>query len=144
VIPKHSEQRTLIKQSARTEIEAVTLPWDIENYHIVDGRVLNVDIAIPLMEFLYTNIDDVKEAWLDMLGQFVSEEPGFEISWTMQPRKEKALVTIKIAKSGELSKFTDAETKGAIGAVDALFDEKKKPKKKASKPKKKTTTKSKK
>ncbi len=107
------------------------MPWDIENYHIVDGRVLNVDIAIPLVEFLYTNIDDVKEAWLNMLGRFVSEEPGFEISWTMQPRNEEALVTIRIAKSGELAKFTDAEAKGALGAADALFDAKK-----ASKPKK--------
>jgi hypothetical protein len=98
-----------------------------------------VDIVIPLMEFLYTNIDDVKEAWLDMLGQFVSEEPGFEMFWTMQPRDEDAIVTIKIAKPGDLTKFTDAETKGALGAVDALFDEKKpkaKPKKKSSTPKK--------
>ncbi|MHA1907879.1 MAG: hypothetical protein ACW98Y_11335 [Candidatus Thorarchaeota archaeon] len=119
------------------------MPWDIENYHIVDGRVLNVDIAIPLMEFLFTNIDDVKEAWFDMLGQFVSEEPGFEMSWTMQPRNEDAVVTIKIAKAGYLSKFTDAEAKGAIGAVDALFDGKgpSKSKKKTSAPKKKKTAK---
>ena len=111
------------------------MPWDIENYHIVDGRVLNVDIVIPLVEFLYTNIDDVKEAWMVMLGQFVSEEPGFEMSWTMQPRNEDALVTIKIAKSGDLTKFTDAEAKGALDAADALFDKKKaiKPKKKATK-----------
>jgi hypothetical protein len=132
----------------------MTMPWDIENYHIVDGQVLNVDIVIPLMEFLFTNIDDVKEAWFDMLGQFVSEEPGFEMSWTMQPRGEDALVTIKIAKSGELAKFTDAEARGAIGAVDALFDEKKETpkskkktpasKKKTSKAKKKSTKKRKK
>jgi len=98
-----------------------------------------VDIAIPLVEFLYTNIDDVKEAWLDMLGQFVSEEPGFDMSWTMEPRNEDALVKIRIAKSGELAKFTDSEAKGALGAVDALFDQKKtsKPKKKATKKKKK-------
>ena len=115
------------------------MPWDIENYHIVDGRVLKVDIAIPLVEFLYTNIDDVKEAWLDMLGQFVSEEPGFEMSWTMQPRNEDALVKIRIAKSGELTEFTDAEAKGALGAVDALFDTNK-----ISKPKKRATKKSKK
>ena len=108
------------------------MPWDIENYHIADGRVLNVDIVIPLVEFLYTNIDDVKEAWLEMLGQFVSEEPGFDMSWTMEPRNEDALVKIRIAKSGDLVKFTDAEAKGALGAVDALFDMEN-----ASKPKKK-------
>lgn len=100
------------------------LPWDIENYHIVDGRVLNVEISIPLMEFIYTNIDDVKEAWEDMLGQFMNEQNGLELSWEMQPRDETALVTIKIAKPGELDKFTEHETKGALGAVDAMYDKK--------------------
>ena len=36
---------------------------------------------------------------------------------------DKAVVTIQIAKSGQ---FTEAETKGAIDAVDALFDVKNK------------------
>jgi hypothetical protein len=118
------------------------MPWDIENYYIVDGRMLRVEITIPLMEFLYTKIDDVKEAWLDMLDQFVSQQPGIEVSWEMQPRETDAIVTVQIAKSGELGEFTDQEAKGALDAVDALFDDKKpaKKKKKAA-PKKKATKK---
>lgn len=131
--------------------EAIILPWDIENYHIVDGRVLNVEISIPLVEFMYTNIDDVKETWEQMLGQFISEQHDLEMSWEMQPRNETALVTIKIAKPGELEKFTESETRGALGAVDAMY-EKKRPsrsrKSKAkdkgkSKPKSKTKSKKK-
>ena len=119
------------------------MPWDIENYHIVDGRVLNVEITIPLMEFIYTNIDDVKEAWEEMLGQFMLEQNGLELSWEMQPRDENALVTIKIAKPGQLEKFTDSEAKGALGAVDALFEKKgtSKTKKATSKPKSKSSSK---
>jgi hypothetical protein len=125
------------------------LPWDIENYHITDGRILNVEISIPLMEFLYTNIDDVRTAWVEMLGQFVAEEPGVEMSWEMCPRNEMAVVTIRIAKRGTLEPFTDSERKGALGAVDALFGEReqKKPAPKSSKkstPKAKTKSKPKK
>lgn len=101
------------------------MPWDIENYSIIDGRVLKVDITLPLIEFIYITIDDVKEAWLDMLKQFVSEQPGFDVSWEMQPRDDQALVTIQIAKAGKLGDFTRDEARGAIDAVDALFDGKK-------------------
>ncbi|MGY5859665.1 MAG: hypothetical protein RTU63_09865 [Candidatus Thorarchaeota archaeon] len=95
--------------------------WDIENYHIVDNRILKVEISVPLMEFLYVNIDDVKVAWLEMLSQFVEEQQDVDMSWEMQPVDDKAVVTIQIAKSGQ---FTKAETKGAIDAVDAMFDRK--------------------
>ena len=118
------------------------MPWDIENYHIIDGRILNVEISIPLLEFLYTNIDDVKDAWMQMLGQFVTEQPGVEMSWEMQPRGENAIVTIQIAKPGNLEAFTESEARGALGAVDALFDEKEKAPKKASKAKAKAKGKS--
>ncbi|MDF1538356.1 MAG: hypothetical protein P1Q69_05590 [Candidatus Thorarchaeota archaeon] len=111
------------------------MPWDIENYHFVDGRILNVEISIPLLEFIYTNIDDVKEAWEEMLGQFMSEQNGLELSWEMQPRDKDALVTIKIAKPGDIAKFTESETKGALGAVDAMYDKKQSSKSKKSKPK---------
>ena len=97
------------------------MPWDIENYNIVDNRILKVEISVPLMEFLYVNIDDVKVAWLEMLSQFVAEQEGVDMSWEMQPVDDKAVVTIQIAKAGQ---FTKAETKGAIDAVDALFDRK--------------------
>lgn len=97
------------------------------------------------MEFLYTNIDDVKDAWMQMLGQFVSEQPGVEMSWEMRPCGENAIVTIQIAKPGDLEVFTESEAKGALGAVDALFDEKEeKPKKKASKSEPKPKSKAKK
>jgi hypothetical protein len=99
--------------------------WNIENYYIIDGRILRVEISVPLLEFLYTKIDDVKQAWLDMLSQVVSEQPGFDVSWEMQPREDQAVVTIQIAKPGNLGEFTKEETTGAIDAVDALFDDKK-------------------
>lgn len=95
------------------------MQWDIENYIIVDNRILRVEISVPLLEFAYIDIDDVKVAWLEMLKQFVSEQPGFDMSWEMRPVDDKALVTIQIAKAGQ---FTAKETKGAIDAVDALFD----------------------
>ena len=118
------------------------MPWDIENYHVTDGRILNVEISIPLMEFLYTNIDDVRTAWIEMLGQFVAEEPGVEMSWEMCPRDEMAVVTIRIAKRGTLEPFTDSEREGALDAVDALIGEQEQ-KKLAPKPKSKSKTKSK-
>jgi hypothetical protein len=105
------------------------MPWDVENYYIVDDRILKVEISVPLMEFLYTGIDDVKEAWLEMLDQFVTQQPGFDLSWEMQPRGDDALVTIKIAKAGELDEFTSLESKGALDAMDALMGEKKRKKK---------------
>jgi hypothetical protein len=95
------------------------MPWDIENYVIVDNRILKVEIVVPLLEFIYINIDDVKVAWLEMLSQFVSEQKDFDVSWEMEPKDENAVVTIQIAKSGQ---FTAKETKGAIDAVDALYD----------------------
>jgi hypothetical protein len=101
------------------------MPWNIENYYIIDGRMLRVEISIPLLEFLYVRIDDVKEAWLEMLSQFVSEHHGFDMSWEMQPKEDRAVVTIQIAKRGKLREFTKEETKGAIDAVDALFDKQK-------------------
>jgi hypothetical protein len=98
------------------------MPWDVENYVIVDNRILKVEISVPLIEFIYVNIDDVIVAWLEMLKQFVAEQPGVEVSWEMQPIDDKAVATIRIAKAGQ---FTAKETKGAIDAVDALFDLKK-------------------
>lgn len=97
------------------------MQWDVENYIIVDNRILKVEISVPLLEFAYIDIDDVKVAWIEMLSQFVSEEPGFDVSWEMRPVDDKAIVTIQIAKAGQ---FTEEETKGAINAADALFDKK--------------------
>lgn len=94
------------------------------------------------MEFLYTNIDDVRTAWIEMLGQFVAEEPGVEMSWEMCPRDEMAVVTIRIAKRGTLEPFTDSEREGALDAVDALIGEQEQ-KKSAPKPSSKSKTKSK-
>ncbi len=74
------------------------------------------------MEFIYLKIDDIKEAWLEMLGQFISEQPGIDMSWEMEPQNENALVTIMIAKVGDLPEFSKEEARGAIEAVDALFD----------------------
>lgn len=102
------------------------MPWDIENYYIVDNKILNIEITIPLMEFLYIDIEDVKDTWVDMLGGFINNQPGVEMSWQMETRDDKALVTIQIAKKGGLGDFTAAESKGAIDAADALFDKKKK------------------
>ncbi len=74
------------------------------------------------MEFIYLKIDDVKEAWLDMLGRFIADQPGIDMSWEMEPRDENAVVTIKIAKIGDLPEFSVEEARGAIEAVDALFE----------------------
>ena len=98
------------------------MPWDILSYNIIDQRILKVEITTPLMEFIYLKIDDVKEAWLEMLGQFISEQPGIDMSWEMEPKNEDALVTIMIAKTGDLPEFSPEEARGAIHAVDALFD----------------------
>lgn len=106
-----------------------TLPWDIENYYINNNTVLTVEITVPLMEFMYTNIEDVKDAWFEMLSVFVNEYPGFEMSWEMQPRDAHALVMVRIAKTGGLKDFTKREAKDALAAADALFD---KPAKKKS------------
>ncbi len=115
------------------------MSWNIENYYILNGRVLNVEISIPLMEFLYVNIDDVKQAWFEMLSQFVQEEPGLEMSWEIEPRDDHALITIRIAKVGELEEFTKDELEDALSATDALIaEEEKKPKKSRSKSKSKS------
>ena len=98
------------------------MPWNIDNYNIVDGRILRVEISVPLMEFIYLKIDDVKEAWMKFLGQFIADQPGLDMSWEMDPRDDNALVTLKIAKIGDLPKFSPEEARGAIDAVDALFD----------------------
>jgi hypothetical protein len=44
------------------------------------------------------------------------------MSWEMEPRDDNALVTLKIAKIGDLPEFSAEEARGAIDAVDALFD----------------------
>ena len=98
------------------------MPWSIENYNIIDGRILRVEITVPLMEFIYLKIDDVKEAWVKFLGQFIADQPGIDMSWEMEPRDDNALVTLNIAKIGDLPKFSPEEARGAIDAVDALFD----------------------
>ena len=43
------------------------------------------------------------------------------MSWEMEPRDDNALVTLKIAKTGDLPKFSPEEAIGALDAVDALF-----------------------
>ncbi|MFW9789029.1 MAG: hypothetical protein ACFFE2_16520 [Candidatus Thorarchaeota archaeon] len=98
------------------------MPWAVDNYNILDGRILRVEITVPLMEFMYLNIDDVKTAWIKFLGQFISEQPGIDMSWEMAPRDDNALVTLKIAKTGDLPEFSPEEAIGALDAVDALFD----------------------
>ncbi|MHA1927621.1 MAG: hypothetical protein ACTSV2_03465 [Candidatus Thorarchaeota archaeon] len=100
------------------------MPWNIENYYIVDSKILCIEITTPLLEFLYTNIEDVKDTWVEMLGQFITDQPGVEMSWQMETRDDKALVKIQIAKPGEMESFSDLEARGAIDAVDALFDKK--------------------
>lgn len=100
----------------------MTGQWTVENYYIVEEKVLTVEVTIPLIEFLYITLDDVKDAWLSVLRSIMMEIPGFDISWSMAPRDEDALVTIKIAKTGELKDFTPAEIEGALTAVDAIFD----------------------
>ncbi|MEE9540801.1 MAG: hypothetical protein V3V85_04815 [Candidatus Thorarchaeota archaeon] len=103
-------------------IRVQTMAWKIENYYVVSDKVLCVEVTIPLMEFLHTEIDDVKRAWLEMMSQVSTEEPGFDMSWEIEPRDDEALVTIKIAKAGILRDFTDFETRNMLSAVDALFD----------------------
>ncbi len=90
------------------------------------------------MEFIYVKIEDVRDAWVDLLGQVVNEHPEYEMSWEMQPKDEDALVLVRIAKSGELKEFTPKEAEAALAAADALFETPKaKPKKKAVAKKKK-------
>ncbi len=98
------------------------MPWNIDNYYIMNNRVLQVEISIPLMDFLYADIEDVKDTWIEMLGQFVNEHPDYEMSWEMQPKEKNALVLVRIAKAGELPEFSRKETKDAIAAADALFE----------------------
>ena len=128
-IPKTSPQRFLEPSSQehlctphKGQTLCLVMPWNIENYNIIDGRILRVEISLPLMEFIYLKIDDVKEAWVDMLGKFIADQPGIDMSWVMEPRDENAIVTIKIAKIGELPEFSAEEARGAIDAVDALFE----------------------
>ncbi|MHA2135348.1 MAG: hypothetical protein ACXAEN_15350 [Candidatus Thorarchaeota archaeon] len=102
---------------------ALNSDWNIENYFIVDSKVLTVEVSIPLVKFLYIKIDDMKEAWIRVLREFITDQPGLDMSWSMEPRNEDALVTIRIAKTGELEEFTSAEAHGAITAVDSLFDD---------------------
>jgi hypothetical protein len=97
------------------------MPWNIDNYNIIDGHILRVEISVPLMEFIYLKIDDVKEAWVRFLGQFITEQPGIDMSWEMEPHDDNAIVTLKIAKTGHLPKFSEKEAIGALDAVDALF-----------------------
>ena len=98
------------------------MPWDIENYYVLNNRILHVEISIPLIEFQYVELDDIRDAWFEVLNEFVSEDPGFEISWEMEIRGNDALVVIRIAKSGELEDFEEAEVQSALYAADALFD----------------------
>ena len=98
------------------------MPWDIENYYVLNNRILHVEISIPLIEFQYVELDDITDAWFEMLSQFISEDPGFEISWEMEVREQRALVIIRMAKSGELDILDDEQVKGALSAADALFD----------------------
>ena len=74
------------------------------------------------MEFLYTNIEDVKEAWMDTMRAAISAQPGLDVSWEMQPYETNAIVTIKIAKKGQLKEFSAKEAEILLNAVDALYD----------------------
>jgi len=103
-----------------TRVQA--LAWEVENYYIVNDKVLCVEVTIPLMEFRHTKIDDVKKAWLEMMSQVIMETRGFDMSWEIEPRGDDALVTIKIAKAGVLKDLTATETRNMLSAVDALFD----------------------
>ena len=116
------------------------IAWDIENYYITGSRVLCVEFKTPLTSFLMVEIDDVKKAWAEMLGEVANEHLGYEMSWEMLPKGENALVLVRIAKEGELEEFTEEEAKTALEVVDALFEEeekKKKPKAKSKSKKKK-------
>ncbi|MGV9169701.1 MAG: hypothetical protein ACOC38_07165 [Promethearchaeia archaeon] len=97
--------------------------WDIDNYYIESGKILRIEITTPLIKFMYADLSDVKKAWLEMLKKFVEEQPNFELTWEMKPRDDEAVVTIRIAKSGDLKEFTQQEARNAISAVDAMFDE---------------------
>jgi hypothetical protein len=119
-------------------LERSDLPWNIKNYFILNNSVLQVEITIPLMEFIFVKIEDVKDAWVALLGQVVKEHPQYEMSWEMQPKDDDALVLVRIAKSGDLTEFTPEEAKSALAAADALFEKPKaKPKKKAAAKKRK-------
>jgi hypothetical protein len=98
------------------------MPWDIENYYVLNNSILHVEISIPLIEFQYVELDDIKDTWFEVLNQFISEDPGFEISWEMEVRGNDALVVVRVAKSGELEAFKEVEVKSALSATDALFD----------------------
>ncbi|MFW9887451.1 MAG: hypothetical protein ACFFER_04675 [Candidatus Thorarchaeota archaeon] len=98
------------------------MPWNIENYFIMNNTVLQVEITIPLMEFIYVEIEDVKDAWVSLLDQVVNEHPDYEMSWEMQPKDDDALVLVRIAKTGGLGEFTPKEAKDALAAADALFE----------------------
>ncbi|MFX0107073.1 MAG: hypothetical protein ACFE7R_02220 [Candidatus Hodarchaeota archaeon] len=108
----------------------------------MNKRVLQVEITIPLIEFIYANIEDVKDAWINMLGGFVNEHPQYEMSWEMTPQNSDALVLVRIAKAGELEEFSNGEAKGALAAADALFEGKPDTKKTTKKTAKKTRKKS--
>ncbi len=97
------------------------MPWKVENYYIVGKKILNIEITTPLVEFLYVKIDDVKRAWLEMLSQLSEEIPEFDMSWSMQPHDNDVLVTIRVAKAGELADLTTTEVRQALDATDALF-----------------------
>ena len=120
--------------------ESFTVAWKVENYYIESGRVLCVEVSIPLRHFIYVTIDDVKQTWLDMLRQFVAERPGFEVSWAMMPRDDDALVTVRIGKLGNLKEFTKQESTDALSAVDALYEGKAQTAKRTQTAKKKKTT----
>jgi hypothetical protein len=98
------------------------MPWDIENYYVLNSRILHIEISIPLIEFQYCDLDDIKDAWFEVLKQFITKDPGFEISWEMEVRGQDALVIIRMAKSGELDTLDEEQVKGTLSAADALFD----------------------
>jgi hypothetical protein len=98
------------------------MPWDIENYYVLNCRVLHVEISIPLIEFQYVDLDDITDAWFDLISQFISEDPGFEISWEMEVRGEDALVIVRMARRGDLDILDDEQVRGALSAADAMFD----------------------
>ena len=102
----------------------------------MNNTVLQVEITIPLMEFIYVNIEDVKDAWVNLLGQVVNEHPDYEMSWEMQPKDNDALVLVRIARSGGLGEFSPKEAKDALSAADALFETPKAKSRKKATPKK--------
>jgi hypothetical protein len=98
------------------------MPWDIDNYYVLNNRILQVEISIPLIEFQYVDLDDITDAWFEVLSQFISEDPEFEISWEIEVKGDNALVTIRVAKCGELDTFNEKEVRSALSTADALFD----------------------